>query len=66
MVVRLHHGVLANHGVFNNERGLIGKSQISLGVKCVHDVGTASILESLGFLPVHQFVIFGAIMTVVL
>ena len=66
MVVCLHHSVLADHGVFDDECGLIGQSQISLGVKRVHDVGTASILEGLGFLPIHQFVVFGAVMSVVL
>ena len=66
MVICLHHCVVANHGIFDDECGLIGQSEISLGVKCVHDVGTASVLECLGFLPVHQFVIFGAVMSVVL
>ena len=66
MVVCLHHYVLAHHSVFYNERSLVGQGKVSLSVIRVHDMGTTAVLKCLCFLPVHQFVVFDAVMAGVL
>ncbi len=63
MVIGLKFGVLAEDGVFDDECCLVGQSQISLGVNCIYQMGTASVLKVFGFLPVHIFVVFGAVMS---
>ena len=66
MVVGLHRYILTKNGIFYNKCCMIRECKVSLRIKCVDDMGTTSIFESLGFFPIHQLVVFCTIMAVML
>ena len=66
MMIRFEHGIVTDNSIFKNKGCLVRQGHVPLGVISIHDVSTASILERFGFLPVHQVVVIGTVMAVML